>query len=759
MYTLISIKAVFALIEVNKKDGLILSKCQVERFLIRSVRVLALLAPATALISNPSAFFGEVADRTLFFWAVVELMALLWCWLCLLDKSYRPRLQGITLMLSLTTLSLAVSTLLSHNRFLSFYSTFERMNGLLAFLHLYLFFLIISSTFRPGDWKLLLVSFFVAGVISSSVGFALYKERNIDGRFTGTLGNPSFYAAYLIFQIAVTCIMASYLWFSRRHKWIFLIIPAVFLLHFLSLIQTASRSGFASLVAGGLLFLLLASFRSRKSRYRMAGVLIAFIFLYLGAAQFIKDHPLPAGFAHLTRLFDISLKAETFLVRTNLWQVAWNAFREFPIFGWGFEGFSTAFLRFYDPLLYKDGLWYDNPHSFIFEWLINGGVLALAGFITCFSWSLYRIGTCPRIDWYTRSVLLSYGGAYIVFNLNNFDSISTLIPLFSLFAFSESCAQETGEARHQKAAVPVMLPILPLLLVAGSIGSMFYFFIIRSYQTNRSLSKAYSSANLAESTRIYDDAAKKALLGKYDIFIQFGLMRNRIAPDAAREQVRDYYVQARKSLGQGLALFPQSGQMLNQLGHLNVMAGQYQDAIRYFEQFRELAPKRQSNLMDLAICYLETGRSEEAVNLFRYIFDLNREFDLPLVYQAVGYAQIGDTASVKSAAAKVSDITLGNYGHILYLAYNNDDMRREFGKLFTGVCERQDVRFILQETYWAWIDAAFESGDDTSLEKAFACYIFNYNITEAEVRPILEEAIIHRKKPASLRKFARPKPM
>ena len=722
-------------------------------FLLQFIRVLIFITTLIPLVSSTTSFFGDVVDRTLLFWLATQLMTLCWAILCTIETLYLPRRKGLHIVLIVWMSFLGISTLLAQSSSLSFFSTFERMMGLLTYLHVFFYFLVVSSVLNRKDWQNLLLFIFTVGLISSFIGIYWRSDRNFNGRITGTLGNPSFVASYSICQIFITSIVAYGLWKSVYKKWALPVLLLASVLHLGTLILTGSRSGLVGLTGGMIVAALLISYFYKKWRVWFlalsALVLIGFVIIKIAGTGIIR---IPKQLGYLNRLSEISLNTDTFLVRKNLWGIAWDAFWERPWFGWGFEGFSTAFLKYYNPALYKDGLWYDNPHNIFLEWAINGGVFGLLGFCLSFILALLILWKSKVAPLFIKSVLSGFCVSYILFNFNNFDSLSTVLMLFLFWAFVESCE------RLQNAPimpVPKLSRITKLEIGLGTFCLVIfsiYFFSVKSYQVNKGIFNANEKFDLPRATSEYKKLYHKAWLGEYDVLIQAGLHRNFIPRETDVNVVQDYYWATEQMLEKELQKLPESGQLLNQLGHLNVTFRQMPKAIKYFEKFRTIAPRRQANLMDLGTVYMESGENAKACTLFEYIYNLDKTYERPLIFRAIALSKMDQFNEALETLGKITPETLGSNGELIILAFERSGRLEDFCRLYSEMSEG-DRQFISQKTYWMWINAAFDSKNFVQLTTAFNCYRYSFNIPELEIMPILSRAINEGVRPVAVTGF------
>src|SRR3989338_5007736 len=99
-------------------------------------------------------FFPFITGKNFFFRMAVEILFALWATAAIFDKKYRPRPSPIFWAVLATVGVLTLSTIFGENPYRSFWSNYERMEGLVGHLHLLAFFIVITSMFKEVfDWK------------------------------------------------------------------------------------------------------------------------------------------------------------------------------------------------------------------------------------------------------------------------------------------------------------------------------------------------------------------------------------------------------------------------------------------------------------------------------------------------------------------------------------------------------------------------------------------------------------------------------
>jgi O-antigen ligase len=249
----------------------------------------------------------------------------------------------------------------------------------------------------------------VGGVLMALYGvFAGFGVENFIGprfgdpgfRFSGSIGNPAYTAAYAIFMI----FYAAYLLASKYKNRLFsggaLVLWGLIILFFAVFLAAATRGAFLGFAAAVVAFALYLGFTNRRLRlWILSG---AFVFLLLIVlliifrdAPFIKSLP-------FSRIFDISAHADTFRHRAIMWGIALQAFKERPILGWGPENYLYAFDSRFDTAYFNPpeqfGAWFDRAHSIYFDYLAETGILGLLAYLSIFAAFYWQLFKKTRID-------------------------------------------------------------------------------------------------------------------------------------------------------------------------------------------------------------------------------------------------------------------------------------------------------------------------------------------------------------------------
>lgn len=424
-------------------------------FLYASIFFVAIVTTATLFpfIVGKYMWFRTSVDLAWIFF----LIALIW------DPqgpAMRARLKQVfssplTWAISAFTVAFLLACLFGVNPSFSFWSNFERGEGGLQMIHLYLLFVLLATMFKEEkNWRLMfylgliaagLMIFYGIGAGSGWPGFVGAKFSDPGFRFQGSIGNPAYVATYLIF----TLFYALYILFDKYRRKMFsaggITIFFAILVSLVFFYLAATRGALIGLVFGVLAFiayLILAGSRFRKQILTAGAVLILLLILVTAVHNQPVFQKIPG-----IRIFDLSFTAKTFTDRAIMWKTAWDGFKARPAFGWGPENFLTIFDTHFNIAYFQPaagfGAWFDRAHSLIFDYLAETGLVGFLAFVSIFVAFFYeflRLNKKKENSWADSNILkgliLALPVAYLIQGLVLFDVLPTYYNLFMFLAFS-----------------------------------------------------------------------------------------------------------------------------------------------------------------------------------------------------------------------------------------------------------------------------------------------------------------------------------
>lgn len=394
---------------------------------------------------------------------------------------------------------------------MSFWSNFERGEGGLQILYLGIFFLLLVVLFREEkDWRRLFWISILAASLVIFYGVAAHlkyidaemrtrmengfeiKEltgrggpwfqtfKNYIGgsfkesgfRFAGSLGNPAYTATYLVFALFYTLSLLietrintdkKRIYTDKKsvsislnpYKSVLLLLIILFLVFFW---LAATRGAFIGLLAAIIFGAFYFTFQYQKYRKYLIG--FTFILVALVSAMiYFREAPLVKALPG-SRLFEITLSAETWQHRILMWQTAIEGWKEKPLFGWGPENFIKVFDKHF-PIKYFTpqggfGAWFDRAHSVYFDYLAETGIFGLLSYLAIFVvfyWQFFkktlinadkklinadkniRINP-PRLSPFESALLFALPLFYLIQGIVLFEILPLYINLFLFLGFA-----------------------------------------------------------------------------------------------------------------------------------------------------------------------------------------------------------------------------------------------------------------------------------------------------------------------------------
>ena len=424
-----------------------------ERFLFLSIQGGVFLILLTPLLFSNKFFFPTLAPQTLYFRVLVVFLFALYLLLLFESRTYLPRLSPLLLSLGAFLSILALTSFLGIHPAKSFWGTFHRLEGLIAFIHYGLFFLILVGVFKQlKDWILFFRTALFISILAGAIGLLEYFSftdilTTVDyTRADATLGNPSIYGSYLVFLIFIGILLT---FLEQRAVWK-IGAWAITTFNGVLLLLSGTRGAWLAVIIGISVSVLLWLLSSRKKAKEIPPrtvfwgftACLAIFFLFLVA---LNLHLLPANpfWERYGALWDEGISGEK--SRLALWDITIAAWKQAPLFGYGLESFIHVYDTQYDPS-YDQALFgryseqtefYDRTHNVFFEFLIAGGIVTLFSYLSVFAstiailWKKYR-STQSLFPHLLTGLFI----AYLVQNMFVFDTTATYLMLSFVLGFT-----------------------------------------------------------------------------------------------------------------------------------------------------------------------------------------------------------------------------------------------------------------------------------------------------------------------------------
>ncbi len=625
------------------------------------------LLPFIPFIISKSMFFPFITGKNFAFRIIVEIIFAGWLLLAWRDVRYRFKFSWIFGALAVFVGVVTVADIFGENFLRSFWSNYERMDGLITLLHLFAYFVIAGSVMNT---KFLWERFFQTS-LGASVLISLYSIFQLFGyivinqggvRVDATFGNATYLAGYLLFHI----FFAAFLTVQKNTpRWLQYFYGGVILLHVVILFNTITRGAALGLLGGvsvvALSMLLVHLFKKDPDvlhfkKYAL-GVL-AGIMLLVGIFVAIKDTEFVHKNQVLDRLADISFEAgkSRFLV----WSVAWEGVKENPILGWGQDNYIIAFSKHYKSRLYSEEPWFDRAHNFVFDWLISAGVLGLASYLAIFLALLYAIWIYPKKYTLTegretthaqelfsvpeKSILTGLVVAYVFHNFFVFDNVVSYIFFFSILAFVHSAhvarrksqsAPNRNQKTHDERTEFINRLIGPIVLIA-LVFSLYSLNIKHIVGGNRVLLKAIDMRSiqqltspeeresaLREKLKFFEKSLQSGYLGKMETREQLTQAANTLVNAPISQIVKqEFFIRANTEMGKQIEESPNNLRPRLFRASLYLTYQLFDETISEIEEAFKVSDKKQDMYYMLGAAYVNVGKPEKAIEIMKKALEL-----------------------------------------------------------------------------------------------------------------------------------------
>ena len=645
-------------ISPNKASG---RQSSLALFLLRIVQWGSYAALFAPVVISSEFFFPFIIPKTIFFWMVAEIIFAAWVVLAISDKRFRPRWNFVSVAF-LAFFAVSVFTAFTGvNPDRSFWSTIERMSGVVNWAHLVAYFIVITSVFKTqNDWKKLLSFSLIAAAVVSGI-FLLEKAGfsviPFDDRKGSTMGNSSFMGAYLLFNV----FFGLWVLMKEKRENLKMAYGAASGISVVALLWSYAYGAIISMFGGlGIVMIAWLYFGSKIKFSKQ--IAIGVFLIGLTVAGGVGWGTIAGDKRILSKLPEIFSEGAAISARKVIWNIGWESFKDKPILGWGMENFNVAFTKNFDPCLplFECGneIWFDRTHNIILDQMVNSGILGLASYMAIligavfFLWRYFRRG--PR-DWLTPAVAIAVIASYFIQNLLVFDNISTYLMFVLVIGLcASSFVAGKGSDRNEK-SVESLGPISPpkpfAFVVSSALLVCFLFFL-----GIRSLQAAHWGIMAIEAPMEFDQ--------------RMSLYKKTLnANPVGGRQVTEYFTNEiikKMSLGEKIPLdfikeveremlITSQGDPLNYrqrliVGNFYLEAAKYDagysgKAEKYFEEAIVMSPENQQGYISLFNVYMKKKEYDKAVAVMEEAIMLEPRFFEPYLYLMDVYMISGNYAA------------------------------------------------------------------------------------------------------------------
>lgn len=714
---------------------LILTGLMFSKIISRIIFVLLLLSTFTALVYPKTLFYSYDSEKGLFFRFLIEIIMGLWVILCLKEPSFRPRRTFINSALALLTLVLIVVDMLGIDTYLSVFSNFERMAGLMLYLCVFGYYLVISSVVNtPKRWLIIGLALSITAFIVAIKGIMQgYNQEEMilnNGRVVSTIGNANQLASYLLLGFFIVGLLIT-TWILPLLKTkpiiakLYIVIASIMLgVYLWCFLQTSARGALAGLLLAIVVMTMITFFTARQPIVKR-GLAIGFLglLLLLSTIFYFRKEPFVqqnSALNRITRITD-SDGTNTLQSRIENYKIALDGIKARPFLGWGQETYHYTYAQYFNPTLYADAAWYDRVHNVLLEWLVTGGILGLIAYILLWVAVVYQLWQKNSALNLKHKIFLSgFLVAYFISNISLFDNLLSLMAFMTVMAFIEN---------HSRPQVVEPYRILhnKVIMSGSMITIAMVFFLLnmtkQAYQTNKAIANAYRAGSLEEVIETYAQAYPKALIGRQEVAEQLVNItqdvKNSNVPKATQVH---YFEVATKIMQAEITHHPHYARLQIIYGNLLEAQGKIAEATKVFEHVQELAPKRQNSLIQLAMLYAQNKQFEKASTLLQNTYLLEPKHEEVKVFQAIVMAMNGEKQQSDTLLKGLSQTALNKYIVNVKYAYSLTNDWAGFFELLKHTSDKTT-----EPLYHEWAVTAYQLKNYEQVSMALFLYRTAYS--------------------------------
>lgn len=603
--------------------------------------------PFIVLYVSRSLFFPFITGKNFAFRIIVEIIAGGWLTLALVNPAYRPKRTWLLWAFGIFVILIGISDIFGTYPLKSFWSNYERMEGWVTLAHLFVYFVVATSVLATEKlwhqwWRTSLgVSVIVAFyALFQLLGFITINQGGV--RLDATFGNATYLGVYMLFHVFIACLLLARSWVENapgKRAPLVVIYGGAIALNTLILFFTATRGAILGLIGGAVLAMLLILVASPSSSLRRPiAITLASLAVIAGLFFLVRDTAFVRGIEPLARLASISASETTITSRFMNIGMAWEGFKERPIFGWGQENYAAVFDKHYNPEMYAQEPWFDRTHNIIFDWLIAGGILGLLAYLSLHAVALYLLWRSDTFALYERAILTGLLAGYFFYLLFTFDNITSYLFFVSLLGYiTVRATQSEAPLFAQKSFAATYTPALLIGVVILVFGAGWYVNADAIAQ-NRSIIRGISThaAGPSQNLVYFKEAIAYRGVGTQEAREQLSQAAiSIVGAQSVATDIKQQFVQtAADAMTAQANEASQNARFPFFLGILFDHAGLFADGKVWLEKAKSLSPRKQSILFELGLNAFARQDTAQALAYFKEAYDLAPAYGEARLYYA-----------------------------------------------------------------------------------------------------------------------------
>jgi len=593
-----------------------------------------------------------------------------------------------------------ISFLISIDHHTSLWGYYSRFNGgLVSILSYLLLYWALVSNLNKKQTLNVIYSVLASTVIVSFYGIAEHFGidanawvQDVRNRVFSTLGQPNWLAAWLIALLPLTWALTLEKWPLGFKNWRFYLYPLAFVIYFLCLLYTKSRSGLLGFGVALVVFWGITIWLKRKQIKNMAkpiGVMTGLILIFAllvgtpwtpSLTNFKNQKANVKTEEKKTENNQVSpiLISESSDIRKVVWKGAIEVWKHSPIFGTGVETFAYSYYwqrpREHNDLSEWDFL-YNKAHNEYLNYAATTGtigLLAYLGLIGVFIfWSLKQLNLKKSKF---KVAILSGFASILVTNFFGFSVVAVNLLFFLLPAVSFVLSQEEKkmpEKPYKKESFSfnqIQLAILFFLILTTM------FFVLRlgqywladaRFALGEKLSKGGQTdqafMKLQEAIRFRPEPAYRDELGITTASLAVAAFQQEQATLSA--QLSELAIKqsdlALKVSPYNVNFWKNRTRLFYSLSEID--AKYNQEALKSLIRASELAPTDAKIAYNLGVLYSKLGQEETAIQILEKTVELKPNYDQARYALALFYEKKSQNAKAKEQYQYILEKINPNY--------------------------------------------------------------------------------------------------
>jgi tetratricopeptide (TPR) repeat protein len=701
-------------------------------------------------------FFPFITGKNFYFRIVVEIMAAAWLALALILPQYRPRKNWILAAFAVFVLIMAIADAQGVNPFKSFWSNFERMDGWVTIAHLFTYLVVVVSVLNTEKlWRRL---FQLSLAVSVGVGFMGMRQlfgwsavgqggaNGLAGRIDATFGNAIYLAAYDLFHIFLAAMLWVQEWRERKpgkRMWMSITYGSVIVFDIIVLLFTGTRGTTLGLIGGATLAGLVYVFRAENAKririyvFAAIGVLI----VIAGILYTLRSSPEVAKIGFLVRLANISINDPTVQSRYMNWGMAWQGFKERPILGWGQENYAIVFDKYYDPGMHSAEPWFDRVHNSIFDWLVAGGMLGLAAYLSIFATALYSLWRSRAFRHDESAILIGLFAGYFFHNLFVFDNVTSYILFATVLGYVIWRESEADKTPRVVEAAPLPKEALGFSMVGCAIlvASIGWWANAPGISQNLTLISALMSGSQGNYEKVLSDfqaAASVNSIGTQEVREQLAQAAAQIAGSSISNDIKQKFLQVSVAeMTKQEKISPLDARFPLFTGLVYQAYGDLENARKSFDRALELSPTKQSIFYQVGQNAIARNDAQGALDAFRSAYEVEPENAEARLYYAALLIRAGSDQLADEVLAPI--IPTGRAAdQRIAAAYGARGQYHKIAKLWEAKVAAEPWN---SEAYFTLAAAYYAAGDTVKSISTLRTAIQNVPSVTAEAEKYIQQ--------------------